>query len=126
MRRACESAGDPREALWRAVLAYENCPMQTTSGLSFSYTFKPNRRGEKGNEILVSRKEKTIARSSVEVALARVAELAQGHYPVRLATPKALGVFGASYIYPLFIRLGLVEHIGGCHRGGRRKKPRDK
>ncbi|MDO5548131.1 MAG: hypothetical protein Q4F79_06540 [Eubacteriales bacterium] len=26
-----------------------------------------------------------------------------------------------SYIYPLFIRLGLVEHIGSNQRGGPRK-----
>lgn len=38
-----------------------------------------------------------------------------------MITPRGLGVFGVSYIYPLFIRLGLVEHIGSNQRGGPRK-----
>lgn len=108
------------DALWQAILAFESYSFSTTSGLPFTYEFKLNRRGEKGNEIVVSRKEKTITRSSVEKALAVVMDKNEP-LPVKMSTPKELNVFGASYIYPLFIRFGLVEHIGSHQRGGPRK-----
>lgn len=119
LRTAVANGGNIRNAanvhkiLWEAVVAFENYPLKTTSGLDFSYTFKTNRLGEKGNEIRVSRKEKTITRSTVEMAFDKVMEKRQsGELPVRMSSPKELGVFGASYIYPLFIRFGLIEHIG--------------
>lgn len=118
-KKACEKLQkQPNvENLWACVVAFENYPLKTVSGLEFTYSFKLNRRGEKGNEIVVSRKEKTITRSSVEKAFAVV--IAAGELSVRMSTPKELGVFGASYIYPLFVRLGLVEHV---ESGGERKK----
>lgn len=107
--------------LWAAVVAFEGYPLKTTSGLEFSYRFKVNRHGRPGNELQISRKAKTITRSSVEMALTMVIDKNKP-LPVRMTTPKELGVFGASYIYPLFIRLGLVEHVGSNRRGGRKKK----
>lgn len=125
-KRAVEKlkAEPNKENLWAAVVAFENYPLKTTSGLNYIYSFKLNRHGEKGNELCVSRKSKTITRSSIEIAMASVVNLSQHNgygFPVRLSTPKELKVFGASYIYPLFIRFGLVEHIGSHRRGGRRK-----
>jgi len=83
------------ENLWDCIVAFEGYPFKTTSGLEFSYSFKLNRRGEKGNEIVVSRKEKSITRSSVEMALEKVMDM--GELPAKMTTPKELGVFGASY-----------------------------
>lgn len=122
-RRAVKSilADVNAENLWSCILAFEHYPFTTTSGLPFTYTFKPNRHGQPGNEIVVSRKEKTITRSSVEKALSVVIGKNEP-LPVKMSTPKELGVFGASYIYPVFIRFGLVEHIGSNQRGGRRPK----
>lgn len=111
------------ENLWVCFTVFENYPFTTSSGLPFTYSFKLNRHGTKGNEIVVSRKAKTVTRSSVEMALAAVVKLGQEKgYPVKMSTPKELNVFGASYIYPLFIRFGLVEHIGSDNRGGRGKR----
>jgi hypothetical protein len=65
---------------------------------------------------VVSRKEKTITRSSVEIAFRKVIDRNEP-LPVAMSSPKELSVFGASYIYGLFIRLGLVKHTGkskGC------------
>lgn len=115
------NGADVHIILWDAIVAFENYPLKTASGLDFSYTFKSNRRGEKGNEILVSRKEKTITKSSVEMAFDKVMEKCQsGEFPVKMSTPKELGVFGASYIYPVFIRFGLIKHIGKSRQ--KRKK----
>lgn len=91
------------ENLWSAVILFAGYPFKTSKGLDFTYSLKPNRRGEPGNEIVFSRKEKSITRSSVEMAYKRVLELGG-----TVAGPKKLGVFGASYLYPVFVQLGVI------------------
>lgn len=51
----------------------------------------------------VSRKEKAITRSTLFLAYQRAAAL-DGNVP----GPKSLGVFGASYIFPVFIAIGII------------------
>lgn len=107
------------QALWDCMIVFEDFPFETSSGLAFTYTFKTNRKGEKGNELLISRKEKTITRSTVEAAFHKLLELsrnggaetAAGNFPVPLKGPKQLGTFGASYLFPVFIQFGLVEYV---------------
>ena len=62
--------------LWDAVVAYQNQPLRTLSGLEFSYTVKHKKNGEYSGELLVSRKEtsKTLTRSSVMLAFHKVLE----------------------------------------------------
>ena len=43
--------------LWEAVLAFQDYPLRTVSGLPFSYRIKRKKNGEYSGEILVSRKE---------------------------------------------------------------------
>lgn len=83
------------ENLWEALLLFQSCPFHTAKGLEFSYTIK-------GGELFVSRKEKSITRSSVEMAFRRALALGE------VSGPKKLGVFGASYLYPVFLRLGII------------------
>ena len=52
----------------------------------------------------MDRKEKSITRSTVNQAYRRAVELF-GVVP----GPKALGTFGASYLYPIFQRLGIIS-----------------
>ena len=75
------------DALWEAILAFE--------GLEYSYTIR-------GNEMFVSRKEKSVTRASILVAYKKAQELGC------VTGPKQLGVFGASYLYPVFLRLGII------------------
>lgn len=82
---------------WEVMGLFQDCPFTTAKGLEFCYRIR-------GNEMFISRKEKSVTRSSVEIALERVVEL-EGH----VAGPKKLGVFGASYLYPVFLRIGLIE-----------------
>ena len=60
--------------LWDAVVAYQNQPLRTLSGLEFSYTVKHKKNGEYSGELLISRKEtsKTLTRSSVMLAFHKV------------------------------------------------------
>ncbi len=83
--------------LWLTLHAFVGYPFYTAKGLEFTYIIR-------GNEMFVSRKDKSITRATVELAYKRAIELGT------LATgPKKLGVFGASYLYPIFIRLGVIK-----------------
>ena len=67
----------------------------------------------RGNEIFVDRKvnSKSITRSSVEMVFRKLQERRQGgeEFPLPVQGPKKLGVFGASYLYPVLKRLELVR-----------------
>ena len=81
--------------LWEAILAFEGAIFYTAKGLEYSYTIR-------GNEMFVSRKEKSVTRASILVAYKKAQELGC------VTGPKQLGVFGASYLYPVFLRLGII------------------
>lgn len=85
------------ENLWAALLLFQSCPFHTAKGLEFSYTIK-------GGELFVSRKEKSITRSSVEMAFRRALALGGGLRP-----QEAGGVRGA-------VPLSGVPPAGGHHR----------
>ena len=83
------------ENLWKAVLAYEGAVFYTAKGLEYSYQIK-------GKEMFVSRKKKTVTKASVLLAFEKTL------VPEKVTGPKKLGVYGASYIYPIFLRLGIL------------------
>ena len=96
---------DAEEKFWEALVEFQGYPFKTSGrgsqeGLKFSYIIH-------GGEMIVDRKAKSITRASILLAFnkAREMELVKG--------PKALGgVFGASYIYPILLRLGVCR--GKC------------
>lgn len=83
------------DTLWEAIILFEDYSFQTSKGLRFTYTVH-------GGEMKISRKEKAVTRSSVEMAYKIALE-------GEITGPKKLGVFGASYLYPVFVRLGVVS-----------------
>lgn len=85
------------ENLWEQLIYLEGCVFTTRRGLNFTYTIK-------GGEMFISRKEKSITRATVMKAYQRVIEL-KGIVP----GPKKIGTFGASYLYPVFQRMGLIQ-----------------
>ena len=90
---------DINETMWNALIAYEGCRFQTAKRLRYTYTVK-------GNELFFSRKEKSVTRASVEMALKTVIDLQKSDVQIRGS--KMLRCFGASYLYPLFIRFGII------------------
>lgn len=92
-------AEQAKDLLWETVIAFEGYPFQTAKGLRYDYTVK-------GNELRVSRKEKSVTRASVNLAFERVAQLRSAG--IAVTGPKMLGCFGASYLYPLFLRIGVL------------------
>jgi len=89
---------DAEEYLWKAIEAFQNYKFQTAKGLSMHYTVK-------GGEIFFDRKEKSITRATVNKAYHKAREVQKSEGCV--SGPKKLGTFGASYLYPVFIRIGV-------------------
>ena len=85
------------ENRWKAVIAFQGYPFKTSKGLKFSYVVK-------GGELLVDRKEKSITRATVELAYQKALDLGEN-----ATGSKKLGVFGASYLYPVFVRLEVIK-----------------
>lgn len=117
--RADFHAAPSVDSLWAAIRAFAGYPFRTMQGLAFTYAMKPNRHGEPGNEIVFSRKEKSITKATVAKAYERARALGGGTLPARVDGPKKLGVFGASYLYPVLVHLGVItrgetENSGGA------------
>lgn len=96
---------DIDECLWQAITAFSGYPFYTSKGLKYSYTVTKRRDGSNGGEMLISRKEKSITKATVLIAFHKALELMRTEG--RVSGPKKLGTFGASYLYPVFIRLFL-------------------
>lgn len=95
------------EFIWDLMLAHAGESFTTVRGLPFTYHQKISRTGEPLGELVIDRKEKTIARNTVLLAYERALELMVSEGCV--AGPKKLGVFGASYLYPVFLALGICK-----------------
>lgn len=103
------------EHLWACVVAFQEMPLETMSGLPYSYKLKTGRNGSLTRELWVDRREhsKSITWSSVRMAFESVLNMKEslpdGTKPY-VKRPKALGdIRGISYIYPLFSVFGLIE-----------------
>ena len=103
-----ESAQE-EDYLWQTLVRLEGCVFRTSGrngkgGVKFTYSIKLRKDGTPGGELKVDRKEKTVTRASVMLAYKKAKTM--GVVP----GPKALaGVFGASYLYPIFLRLGVCR-----------------
>lgn len=118
---------DANVYLWKCVVAFHGYPFTTSGrgnrpGVKFTYEVsKPTTGGGRryegeqvegyGNELWITtlpdkvRKEKSISRSTVDLAL-RTALALEGF----VSGPKKLNIPGAgSYLYPLFIRFGVIN-----------------
>ena len=138
--KACEELkthlGLPDETLylWKAVIAFEDYPFKTlgrgkehTGAVKFKYRVSrmPSSGGHHfagasidgfGNEMWVrtddGEQEKSISRSTVDLALKNALEEQKQHGCV--SGPRKLGVPGSrSYLYAMFLRFGVIEEKQG-------------
>ncbi len=86
--------------LWEKLREGEGRVYHTAKGLEFTYRIA-------GNELFVSRREKSITRATVNAAFRRAVELMAAEGCVQ--GPKKLGTFGASYLYPVFLDMGIIR-----------------
>lgn len=100
MRDLLDEPGDSErleEHMWDTLILFQGYTFLTAKGLKFTYTLK-------GNEVFFSRKEKSVTRATVDLALQKAVEK-EG----MVSGPKKLDCFGASYLYPVFQRLGIIK-----------------
>lgn len=83
--------------LWHTMLLFQSYPFYTVKRLAFTYIIQ-------GNELFITRKSKSITRSTVMVAFHKVQKLGNV-----VSGPKKLGTFGASYLYSIFIELRIIR-----------------
>ena len=103
------------DALWNCIKLFQGYRFMTSGrngngAVAFTYQLKESTRtGELTDEIVIDRKEssKTITRSTVELAFANAMKIMEEEGYVK--GPKKLGCFGASYLYSIFIRIGIVS-----------------
>ena len=88
---------EQEEALWNILADLQGCVFLTAKGLKFTYKVR-------GGEMFVNRKSKSITQATVFMAFHKAMELGGV-----VTGPKKLGTFGASYVYAVFLGLGLVR-----------------
>ena len=81
---------------WRRFCELASETFTTLRGLDFSFDVK-------GNEIFFDRREKSITLATVIKAYRKAMELHT--FGIEITGPKQLGVFGASYLYPIIMRV---------------------
>lgn len=85
------------ELLWETLIQFQGHSFYTAKELEFLYVIK-------GNEMFVTRKDKSITQASILMSFHKALELGRV-----VAGPKKLGTFGASYLYPVFRYLGVIR-----------------
>ena len=102
MPHYAEELTDPAEIeLWNNILLHQGETFITfgcgaRSGVTFTYSIR-------GAEMFVDRKEKSITRATILRAYHKALELGV------VTGPKKLNVFGASYLLPIFKKIGVCE-----------------
>lgn len=94
--------------LWDCIVAFQNYPFHTVSGLPFSYTLKKGWNGEYTKELFIDRREnsKSLAWRSVRMVFEKAMDQ-QGTVFIR---PKELAdVRGVSYTFSLLWRFGMIS-----------------
>ena len=99
-RNSVRTDTEREQKLWQELIYLQGCLVTTSKGLDFTYKIH-------GGEMFVDRKEKSITRATVMKAYGKVVELDGA-----VKGPKTLGKFGASYLYPVFMKMGLIKSVG--------------
>ena len=101
-----------KEALWEAVIAFQEYKFRTYSGLVFSYSLKKGRGDNYTKELFIDRREnsRSLAWSSVLLAFQNIPSIGSV-----VDRPKALGdIRGVTYICAMFYRFGLIDALANA------------
>ena len=101
-RNSVRTDFEREEKLWQELIYLQGCLFRTygrngVGGVDFTYKIH-------GGEMFVDRKDTSITRATVMKAYRRVVELDGA-----VRGPKTLGTFGASYLFPIFVKMGLIR-----------------
>ena len=90
---------EEEKQFWDRLCACEGQTFTTMRGMAFTFSVK-------GNEIFFDRKAKSVTRSTIIQAYRIAVKLVKSGIPI--TGPKKIGVFGASYLLPIFKQLEIV------------------
>lgn len=110
----CLQANCTEENLWKCIVAFQEYPFFTVSGLPFSYALKTGRNGEYTKELFIDRREnsKSLSWSSIRLVFEKALEKAKNAEKggAVFARPKEIAdVRGVSYSYSLLWRFGVIR-----------------
>lgn len=88
------------ETVWPLLQQHQGETFYTAKGLPFTYTVR-------GGELFVDRRQKSITVSTVEKALEKIGQLETAG--ISITGPKKIGCYGASYLYPILLALGVFS-----------------
>ena len=89
--------------LWDVIQKNQGKCFLTKKGLPFVYTIK-------GGELFTDRRERSITRSTFEKAYEKlVADQTGENAPRKIVGPKTLNVYGAPYVWAVFMGIGVIE-----------------
>lgn len=83
------------DQVWEMMALHQGEEFLTLKGLPFTYTIR-------GGELFISRRSKSITKSTFEAAWKKLQE-----HPEEITGPKKLNVFGAPYLWAIFRKLEL-------------------
>ena len=88
--------------LWNCIEEHQGKTFYTKRGLPFTYTVK-------GGELFTDRRERSITRSTFEKAYEKLIRDRDGENPpCKIVGPKTMNVYGAPYIWAVFMGLGII------------------
>ena len=108
------TAKEQETELWELLKFLQGCVFLTAKGLKFTYKIR-------GGEMFVNRKSKSITQAAVFMAYNRAVELMKETGTV--SGPKQLGTFGASYLYPVFVRIGVIRKLTDINQQEEENEP---
>lgn len=89
--------------LWEVIESRQGTTFYTKKGLPFTYHVK-------GGELFTDRRERSITLSTFEKAYEKlVADRVGDDPPCRITGPKSLNMYGAPYVWAVFMGIGLIE-----------------
>ena len=106
-----DAHADEMKLLWKCVEVFEGYRFENDQGKTFSYRIKQDDDGEVGELLFGIKRYGGLPRATVEQAYEHVMSARQEQgtdFPV-MTSPERLDVSGASYLYPIFVRFGVVE-----------------
>lgn len=89
--------------LWETITAHQGKTFVTKKGLPFTYSIK-------GGELFTDRRERSITKSTFDKAYEKLKQDRLGdNPPCKIVGPKSLNMYGAPYIWAVFMGIGLLE-----------------
>jgi len=99
------------DSLWSAIAQREGKVFTTHRGKAFSFHLKTNKAGEMQSAMVIDPGKVNITRATVLLAFHSALEVQAKKGCVK--SPGKLGTFGAAYLYPVFLDIGICTDKPG-------------